>query len=314
MTNPTEDQKRPSSSANDLEDNKTAGEDVSQPHGRVKVVKLGHERSIRLLLVVENFRLAFYLTFLFVIFLGIILTISFVEVDYKAGIVKVFGVVNICVYFDYPPSTYILPSIYSLGTLFIHSYGIVSIFRVWVAMEEGKVSKASFIGYVIGFVYVLLSVVFFITVFAVQPHEENLAVTWRIHSAPYTNLVVAVWVLAVLITWFGDKVAWKDLGIPRALFIINWVMVACQSITVPAHIIYHLNCLGDVDNGLWWDPSTAPKTTIVFQVLSYVFLATTVLWPTLQSAYLSYKGHTTHCVYLSLEDNRKARTNLIDKN
>ena len=296
----------------DLETNGEDEESDTNSRKRVIVTEHGLEKSIRLLLVVENFRLIFYLIFFFMIILGVILTKTFVEGDYEATIRDAFGIASICVFFDHPPSTYFLPSIYATSLVVIHAYAIVSVFRVWVATEEGKVSKAAFIAYVIGFFYVLISFTIFTTVFAVQPiaHDPS---SMRIHTAPYTNLIVALWVLAVLVTWFGDKIAWKHLDIPRGMFIVNWVMVACQSIVVPVKLIQHINTLGDLEEGLWWDPMSSGWVITMIGVFDNLFLVTVLLWPTMQSAYLSYRGHTTHCVYLSLEDNREACIPLYQK-
>ena len=168
-------------------------------------------------------------------------------------------------------------------------------------------SYASFIGYIVGMTYVGLSVIIFTTIFAVQP-EKGDAVSIRAHTIPYTNLTVALAVLAVLVTWFGEKVAWVGLDLFPFLAQINYVMVFFQLTTVPVKMIHHINCLSDLENGLWWNPADSPKITMFIQIFDYIFLATVVAWPTLQSAYLSYKREKTHCVYAIIEDNRKAKT------
>ena len=49
-----------------------------------------------------------------------------------------------------------------------------------------------------------------------------------IHTIPYSNFCVALFVLAVIVTWFGEKVAWDGLGIPSWLLYVNRVTVALQ--------------------------------------------------------------------------------------
>ena len=117
-------------------------EDLCEQHGhkRLHVIRKGQEISIKILLVVENFRLGFYLTFLVTVILGAILTITSGPEDYDALLIEVFGVASICMYFDSPPSTYVLPSLWAISLLFIEAYILVSIFRVWVAKEENKVN------------------------------------------------------------------------------------------------------------------------------------------------------------------------------
>ena len=278
-------------------------ESVKDGEKRVHVMRHGAEREIRLLIVVENFRLAFYIVFLTMAIVGLILTKLFVEGDYGKTLRDAFGVVGICVYFDFPPSTYVLPSIWSFALIFMYGYAIASVFRVWVAKEEGKVSYRALIVYIACFIYIVLSIIVFTTCLSVQPDPLK-PYTIRIHTAPYTNLTIAVWVLAVIVTWFGETVAWTDVGLPKFYFIFNRVVVALQTISMIGKLIHHINCLGDLDGGLWWNPNKSENVTTLFKYVDYLFMITVVVWPLIQSGILSWKRHKTHCVYLSLQDNR----------
>ena len=162
--------------------------------------------------------------------------------------------------------------------------------------------------------YVGLSVIFVSTIFAVQP-EKGDAVSIRVHTIPYTNLTVALAVLAIMVTWFGEKVAWVGLDLFPFFSQINYVMVFLQLTTIPVMIVHQVNCISDLENGLWWNPSDSPKIAIFMKIFVYMFLVTVVVWSILQSAYLSYKREKTHCVYAILEDNRIAKTSANeDKN
>ena len=92
------------------------------------VVRKGKEREIRLLVVVENFRLVSYLVFIFITLLGVVLTKVFVDGDYEKPLRDAFGVVSICVFYDYPPSSYVLPSIWAINLIFLYGYTITSVF------------------------------------------------------------------------------------------------------------------------------------------------------------------------------------------
>lgn len=237
--------------------------------------------------------------------MGVVLTKTNVTGDYGKLIRDVFGIENLCIYFDYPPSTYVLPSIWSIALMFIYAYAIVSIFRVWVAKEEGKLAHYSFILYVVGFSYVVLSFIVFTTCFSVQPSATDLN-KMRIHTAPFTNLIVALWVLSVLVTWFGEKVAWKNVGLPSAVFYFNRFMVLVQTVVVVAKVVHHVNCLTVLDGGLWWDPKTAVGVNKMAKAADVLLLITLVAWPALKCAYMSFLRYKTHCVYLSFQDNRVA--------
>jgi len=272
---------------------------------RVIVLKHGSQREIKMLLVVENFRFAFYITFYFMLLVGVLLTFAFVEEDDPGSFLRdVFGVVSICVNFDQPPSTYVLPSLWSICLVFVYAYAIVWLFRVWIAMEEQNVSRCSFVGYCIGFSYVVLSFIFFTTVFAVQP-ERQTPNTMVIHTVPFTNFMIALWVMAVMITHFGNEFVWKNMGLPRWFFVMNRAMLYIQSFVVVGKVLHHINCLSDINGGLWWDPNASGK--IVIDILDKLLLISVLLYPTFQSAYLSGKRSKTDCVFMSLQDNRKSR-------
>jgi len=287
--------------------NKVANEMSDPLNKRVIVLRHGGEREIKILLVIENFRLAFYLCFIFLTIVGILLTVYFVEEDDPGAFIRdAFGVESICVYYDYRPSTYVLPSLYTISLMFGNVYALVWIFRVWVAMEEQHVSRCAFVGYCIGFFYVVLSCIFFTTIFAVQPDREE-PNTMIVHATPYVNLQVALWVLAVMVTKFGDQVAWKDMGLPCWFYNANYVSIFIQSVTTVYRLVICFNALGDMNGGLWWDPSQTNETIMVFiEIGDWLWLFSVLFYPTFQSAYLSSKGRKTHCIFVSLQDNRKS--------
>ena len=102
----------------------------------IEVIKRGTEKEIKISVVVENFRTAFYWSFLGIIVFGAFLTKVFTKVDSTAIINDVFGASNICTYFDFPPSTYVLPFCWIFAMLFAIAYDMISMFRIWIAKEE----------------------------------------------------------------------------------------------------------------------------------------------------------------------------------
>ena len=73
--------------------------------------------------VVEKIRLVGYTGFWMVVLMGIFLTRTFGEVDLQSTVLmEVFGYNNICVYFDHPPSTFILPWLWAVTLVLLLSY------------------------------------------------------------------------------------------------------------------------------------------------------------------------------------------------
>ena len=114
------------------------------------IKKKGAEREIEIAVVVEFYRFIFYSWFFFIIVIGTALTYGVTakeNEDFYKVIEGIFGSVNICAYFDFPPSTYFLPALYSIQIILIYKYSFLSVFRAWVAKLEKKISRCGFILY-----------------------------------------------------------------------------------------------------------------------------------------------------------------------
>ena len=117
------------------------------------VKKKGLERELEISVVVEFFRFLFYLWFVMIVAVGISLTYGVTAVSMKTAgnetfyeiIEGVFGSVNICAFFDFPPATYVLPTMYAILLLLLYQYAIVSVFRAWMALEENKIKQKEFL-------------------------------------------------------------------------------------------------------------------------------------------------------------------------
>ena len=94
-------------------------------------------------------------------------------------------------------------------------------------------------------------------------------ITVKIHTAPYTNFTVALFVMSILITWFGEKVAWQGV-LPKYMITANRVFVAIQSTTVIVKLFSHINCLADLENGLWYNPNKGSGVTVTKVKMEFI--------------------------------------------
>jgi len=302
------------------------------------VRKNGAEREIEISAVVEFYRFIFYSWFFFIILIGITLTYGVTarenEEFYKV-IEGVFGSVNICAYFDFPPATYFLPTLYSIQVILIYKYSFLSVFRAWVAKLENKISKCGFIMYFSSFIYFCISSIVFSTIFAVQPDPDD-PKTILIHTLPFTNLIIALNVLQSAVTWFGHKVSWKDLRhrselSKRFVHIFMYTCLILLLLTSVFKIIHHINALGDVWNdtihksqnapinnftngtkdttfknrGLWFD---VHGNKVLLQVMDKLWLFSALVLPMVQSGYIAFKSFDTHLIIFNIRDNREANS------
>ena len=170
-----------------------------------KIKEIDGEKEINFFVVIEMFRFLFYLWFVIIIITGISLTILFTEEKYSEIIKTIFGSVNVCVFFDFPPAIYLLPTLYAIWPIIIFQYALLSILRAWISKEEKKISRLAFILYSLVFVYFTLSAAIFSTSIAIQPDLKR-PETIKLHTLPFTNLVMALTLLQISIAWFGFEV------------------------------------------------------------------------------------------------------------
>ena len=170
-----------------------------------KIKEIDGEKEINFFVVIEMFRFLFYLWFVIIIITGISLTILFTEEKYSEIIKTIFGSINVCVFFDFPPAIYVLPTLYAIWPIIIFQYALLSILRAWISKEEKKISRLAFILYSLVFVYFTLSAAIFSTSIAIQPDLKR-PETIKLHTLPFTNLVMALTLLQISIAWFGFEV------------------------------------------------------------------------------------------------------------
>ena len=279
-----------------------------------EIKKYGSESKMKIFLAMELFRLVFLFWFLSVIAVGAAVTIGFVETDYKKTIKSLVGSVNVCVYFDFPPSTYILPSMYALLPVITFLYCIASIFRAWISMEENKISLGAFISYSVTFIYFFLSSACFATIFAVQPDAENLQETWKIHALPFTNLIFAMMLQQIAFAWFYGKVASSGFDAPNWYRISIFTVTFTLALTTIIKMIQHINSMGGlqlgenqeiIDNG-WIVSVNNEILGIIGQINDAIYMLSAIVVPFFQSGYLTWRKFDTHGLIVTIEDNRLA--------
>ena len=276
-----------------------------------------YDQQIRISIVVENFRTLFYWLFLLTVLLGMFLTKVFAKPGSALILTDVFGASNICANFDFPPATYFLPFVWIFPMFAAVTYDIVSMFRIWIANAEGRITGKSTRLLFMAHIYFILSIMVFSTIFAVSPNREDPA-TMLVHTIPYINLKVSMFFLQLAVVWFGTKVSWKKLKFPGCItkdcFIaFGWAHVILQCICMIVSNITIINALGDMGEanlagkGLWWSVHTDQSMNTfsdIFTNKASFFL--NILYPLAQSQYLGYRGAqniaSTHAVIISIKN------------
>ena len=287
-----------------------------------QTIKDGKEAKIQVFVVVEVFRTLAMIWFLSILFLGVILTVSFTEEPYKEIMQGIFGVVNSCVYFDFYPSTYVLPTLYAIEPILICLYCIAFIFRAWIAMNENKINYGSFVCYALTFAYFFISTLVFAIIFAIQPDPKE-PVTIQVHSLPFTNLIFALMIENTAIMWFNYKVAWIETDFFKWMSVISFINLFVIMISSILKILSHVNAVLFIEstlqiengvilnNGWIWYVNDNETLTSFFTFADIMWLLSVVVFPILQGGYLLYRGAYTHGLIITIEDNRMSRPDYV---
>jgi len=276
------------------------------------------EYSLNMVIVLEDLRVGVYASFNVVVIFGIILTELFaegVDGDTTLYIRGVFGVSNMCIFFDFPPATYILPVLWVFILFFGIMYSSISIFRIKISYLEMKLSRCASVLLAIAHVYVILGAMYFSTCFSVQPDPDK-PVTMIIHTVPYINMKWALCILQVAVVYFGINVAWVDMNFPSWFLTGSIVHIILYFLTDLVSTVLLLNALGDLgDNmegkGLWWSvESEAHKVTFDIFV-NYLGSIFGVFLPFIQAIYISRKGMNTDALHITVSDNRVSAYNKV---
>ena len=284
-----------------------------QQSRRLVISMVGVEKEIKINVVVEDFRVGFFATFLFMIVVGYILTKCFVDEDHQAIMVDIFGSTSICTYFDFPPSTYVIPLLYVFPMICEILYDLMSIFRVWIAKEECKISHCAMVTLICSHIYVILSMIWLTAVFAVPPDRAH-PETAIVHTLPYANLKIALCVLQISVVWFGTKVAWVGLELPRWFIPASWLHAILQTIVMLVSNVMIINSLGDLGKenlegrGLWWNVQEPGAKSLMNALANIGSFILAFIIPFIANLYLSFMGFKTHSLIFSIGDNREAKT------
>jgi len=199
--------------------------------------------SDALTLVVEKLRLRAYVSFLVVVFVGILLTHAFANIDLNDSILmQVFGYNNICVYFDYPPASYVLPFLWAITLVLMLQYMVAHWLQMSAQVEEGTLNRKLYGILTRLKLFEAFTVVSFSTIFAVSP--EGWDHTLFIHTVPFFLLQVG------LVSQATSNASRHKIGLLASARASCLVQQGCDRVLHPfQHHCFFQDSLSDERNG-----------------------------------------------------------------
>jgi hypothetical protein len=248
-----------------------------------------------LALVVEKIQLLGYVGFWIIVLVGVILTRFFSHVNLQDTLLtQVFGYNNICVYFDYPPATYVLPLLWAVTLVLLLGYIATHWLQMRAEVQEGTLDRP---------LYRLLSglklleaftLVAFSTIFAVQPEGWNH--TLYIHTVPFFLLQIGLVSLAMSNTLHGIQSGyWRRLALPTWFESAAKMYVIFFALVVGFKIPAAINAMA---GSLWWEQTAA--FIRVARWVDLLFLLCAAIIPMGKAAYFIWtRGDRLKVIHLA---------------
>jgi hypothetical protein len=240
-------------------------------------------RDETLCFVVEKLRLRGYAGFWVVVLTGIVLTRYFSGLDMESTLLhEVFGYNNICVFFDYPPSNYVLPFLWAITLVLLLMYVTAHWLHMRAEVQQGTLSVALYRTLSGLKVFEAFTLIAFSTIFAVSPEGWNR--TLYIHTAPFFLLQLGMVSLAMSNTLHGVRSGyWRRLEMPEwfvkgaIAYCVVFALIVAFKIPVATNAMAHYR---------WWAQTDTLAT--VAGLVDKGFLICAAIIPMMKAAYLVY--------------------------
>merc|ERR1712093_436013 len=166
---------------------------------------------------------------------GLILTLGFADIPDVTPLDRWYGYKNICIVFDYYPSTFVMPTYYNFVSMFALQFALKDTKRVLNSPALSQWLKHC--GRVLNIIFVLI-VAFFSTCLAIGP-----SVNMYMHTTPFL-LMICIWPFVFILHLLGapreERATYKVIGIVL-LAILSWskgmaTFIALAETHINAHV------------------------------------------------------------------------------
>jgi len=253
----------------------------------------------------EMLRMYGFFGFMMIVATGIFLTKMFSGLDLDNTLLtKVFGYNNICVYFDFPPSTYVLPIMWAPVMCIFLLYVLSCSLHYTEQKISGEISEGFFQVLRAMKIFEAITLVAFSAIFAISP--EGWDHTIWIHTIPFWGLQLGMVSMAVSNAMHGVYSGyWKKIELPDSvvtfskIYIGVFILVVCFKVPAASNAMLHQR---------FWVQT--PTFKIVATVFDKLFLVCAVLVPLSKAIYLrTYKSHLLHEIVIKVGDGHMERLN-----
>ena len=187
------------------------------------------------LLSPEFLRISSFLLFGVLVGICIVLTKLFGEIPEDTEIKRAFGYNNICIYMDYPPASWVAPTLWIGFLMPWMSYSLAFSVRLQAAPASASAKRVlRFLTY-----FELFCAAQFVQVFANKPHDLPYPMGLKMHTYPFTLFVVALWIMSCKNVWWF--VNYEQMNTVRRLRLYAWAFEAVYFVVSASKVLLHVN-------------------------------------------------------------------------
>ena len=148
---------------------------------------------------VQCLKMLTFVAFLVMNIVAIIITLAKYGGIPEPNIIKeALGANMICLFYDFPPATYVLPPLWAICVILGSFYCLTSIYRARLAQVENQITLGQRIFFNISSIGLAIAVIIFSICLAVQPDTDDIPNNpkpedfpiLKIHTYPFTNLMI----------------------------------------------------------------------------------------------------------------------------
>ena len=214
----------------------------------------------------EDFRIAAYLFLWLSCALGLYITSAYGDpsVFQDNAIKSIWGYNNLCVVFDYPPATYILPTLWGFNLLLFIAYVLSNWVRTRLHFIANPKIKTF---YKFSSIVALIEIAGFCyasTIFAVSPEDKLI-----LHSFPFATMVTVL----SMVAFRNGLYYFYQTGLSSA-------EIRLAQIYLTFHLIISILYVGSLINGLFGDPFYNSIQNIAYNgIVGRVWFITGMIFP-----------------------------------
>ena len=191
----------------------------------------------------ELLRIGAFVSFAVLVVVAVVLTRAFADVPEQTVIALIFGYDNICIFFDYVPATYVVPTLWMFVAGFFLSYIFTFWLRSKLAMKRKLLSPVAYRTFSVLSAFEAFCTVYFIQVFVNPPYGPG---GLTMHMTPFTLFIIEIWTMSLKSVWYFHVCeGWMTL----AHKIVGWMHVAALGIVTVYKVLVQANASYASDHG-----------------------------------------------------------------